>query len=145
MSSNIIGPLPKKSEVPSERVKNPSWYLGNIKDTVGNNIYTVDKEDESRKMCLRKPTHILYQQKRRFTKLTKHINHKYPNKIVNTSTKNKTDTLNSMDKSSSIAITNLFNKSTIIENPSKIYIQRNHLGVFFLAWTRRQFSKCNNI
>ena len=43
MSSNIIGPLPKKSYSPSEKVEKASGYLDDIKYPLVDNIDTVDK------------------------------------------------------------------------------------------------------
>ena len=48
---------------------------------------------------------------------------------VDTSRNNKTDTLNTIDKSRSTPRTNLLNKITKIEKPSAIFIQRDNLSV----------------
>ena len=80
MSSNIIGPLPNKSDAPSEKVEKSSGDLYYIKNPVVNNIETVDKKGKSIKMWLRKPTHLLYHQKIILTQSTKQINNKHPKK-----------------------------------------------------------------
>ena len=43
MSSNIIGPLPKKSDEPNERVEKSSGYLYDIENSLVTTINTVDK------------------------------------------------------------------------------------------------------
>ena len=63
MSSNIIGPLHKKSYAPSEKIEKASGNFDDIKETMVTNIDTVDKEDKSRKTWLRKPKNLLYQKK----------------------------------------------------------------------------------
>ena len=80
MSSNIIVPLPKKSYAPSERVEKSSRYLYDIEDQGVTNIDTVYKEEKSREMWLRKPTHLLYWQKIILTQSTKERDHKHPKK-----------------------------------------------------------------
>ena len=49
MSSNIIGPLPKKSDTASGSVEKESGDLDDTKEPVVPNIDTVDKEGKSRK------------------------------------------------------------------------------------------------
>ena len=44
MSSNIIGPLPNKSNSPSEKVEKASGNLDDIEDPLVTNIDTVYKE-----------------------------------------------------------------------------------------------------
>ena len=44
MSYNIIGPLPKKYNTPSEKVRKASGYLDDIKKSLVTTIDTVDKE-----------------------------------------------------------------------------------------------------
>ena len=44
MSSNIIGPLPKKYDTPSEKVRKASRYLDEIKKALVTTIDTVIKE-----------------------------------------------------------------------------------------------------
>ena len=61
MSSNIIVPLPKKSDAPSEKVEKESGDLDDTKEPLVTNIDTVYKEGKSRKMWLKKPTHLICQ------------------------------------------------------------------------------------
>ena len=102
--------------------------MDDIKDPVFTNIDTVDKEVKSRKMWLRKPTHLLYPQKIILTLNTKQINHKHPKK-QSIPPKNKPDTINSIYKSRSTPRTNLSNKNIRIGKPSKIDIHRYNENV----------------
>ena len=71
MSSNIIGPLPKKSYALNEKFEKASGDLDDIEEPLVTIIDTVDKEGKPRKMWLRKPTHLLCQKKRILTHSTK--------------------------------------------------------------------------
>ena len=62
MSSNIIGPLPKKADAPIKKVEKPSGDLYNIEEPLVTTINTVDNEGKPRKNWLRKPTILLFQQ-----------------------------------------------------------------------------------
>ena len=81
------------------------------------------------------------------------------NKIVDTPRSNKTDkvksldksrstqrndTENTVDKSRSISITSLSNKSIRIEKPTNRYLQRQ-FKCFYFVWTWRKFIKYNTI
>ena len=48
MSSNIIGPFPKKSDSPSEKVKKASGDLDDTKNPLVATIETVDKSSKSK-------------------------------------------------------------------------------------------------
>ena len=131
MPSNIIVPSPNKSDAPSERVEKLSGDLDHIEESLVTNIDTVDKEGKSRKMWLRKPTHLLYHKKTILTHSTKHINHKHPNK-QSIPPKN-ISTLNSIDKSRSTPRTNLSNKSIRIEKTPEIGILKDNENVSVLS------------
>ena len=48
MSSNIIGPLPKKSDAPSEKVKKSIGYFDDIENPLVTTIDIVDKKVKSK-------------------------------------------------------------------------------------------------
>ena len=86
MSSNTIGPLSKKSDNPSKRVRKSSGDLDDMKKALVTNIDTVvkevttdmvDKKVEQNLMWRRNPSLLLFQQKRRFIHSTKQRNHKH--------------------------------------------------------------------
>ena len=89
MLSSISDPLPKKSDNTSEKVIKTSGDLDDTKnalvtttDTVAKegNTAMVDKKGKQNLMRQRKPSLLLFHQKRRLTQSTKQRNHKHRTK-----------------------------------------------------------------
>ena len=102
--------------------------MDDIENPLVPTIDTVEKQGNQNKIWCRKPTLLIFHQKRRLTHSTKKINHKYTSNGPNFQ-KNKPDTLNLMDKSRSTPRTN---KSTRIENPTEIDILNDNENVSIL-------------
>ena len=64
MSYNIIGPLPKKLDAPSENVEKASGDLDDIEEPLVTTIEKVDKEGKTRKIYGRVSQHISYNSKK---------------------------------------------------------------------------------
>ena len=146
MPSNIIGPLPKKSDTPIEKVRKSSGDLDDIKKELITTIYTVDKEGITYmvdKIGKRKPNVVHkditspISEKKKIDTVKKTQKSQASKKTVDTSKRNKndtiktihksesnqiTDTVNTVDKSRSIPGTNLSYISTRIEKPTEIDI-----------------------
>ena len=67
-----------QESVPSKKHKNDKD--GASITPVKTDIDTVEKEEKSMEIMLKKPTHLLYHQKRRLTQSTKQRNHRHTNK-----------------------------------------------------------------
>ena len=78
---------------------------------------------------MNKSTHLLPPQNIIYTQATKNRNHKNPQKQFLPPKTIKNDIVDKADKSGSIQVTNISNKSTQIEKSSEIDIQRDNLSV----------------
>ena len=63
MSSNIIGPSPKYSVAPSDKLQKSSENLDDIEKLLITTIDTVEKKGNQNKMWWRNPTLLLFKKK----------------------------------------------------------------------------------
>ena len=146
MSSNTIGPFPKNYDNQSKKVRKLSGDLDDIKKTLVTTIDTVVKEgttDTVNKKRKTKPNVVwkaityLISEKNKIDTVNKTEKSQAYNKIVDSPKINKNDTVksrytqrtdivNTVDKSRSILGNNLSNISTRIENPTEIDIVKEN-------------------